>query len=88
MFFKIQKSEKDEPQSQLNQITIYFALFTFLQSHTQQSSNKLYYVVFYLVNIILENSIVHAGSISLLRTNLSLLTLYTCRKKVINYGTL
>jgi len=61
MLFKILRSEKDKPQSQfsqLNQITIYFALFTFLQSHTQQISNQLLLIVFYLVNIILENSIV------------------------------
>jgi len=67
MFFKIQKSEKDESQFQLNQITLYFASFTFLQSHTQQNSNKLYYIVFYFVNIILENSTVHVGSTSILR---------------------
>ena len=44
MFFKIQNTEKDEPRSQfcqLNQTTFYFTLFTFLQAHTQQTSNKL-----------------------------------------------
>jgi len=64
MLFKIQKSEEYELQSQfsqLNQTNLYFALFTFLQSHTQQTSNKLLLIVFYLVNIILENSIVPYG---------------------------
>jgi len=64
MLFKIQKSEKDEPQSQffqLNQTTIYFSLFTFLQSYTQQTSKKLLLIVFYLENIILENSNVPYG---------------------------
>jgi len=57
MLFKIQKSEKDGPQSQfcqLNQTTLYFTLFTFLQIHTQE----IFTYCFYLVNIILENSIV------------------------------
>ena len=61
MFFKIQKSEKDQPKSpffQFNQTTLYFALFTLLQSHTQQTPNKPLLIVFYLVNLILENSIV------------------------------
>jgi len=60
MFFKIQKSEKVEPQSQfsqLNQTNLYFALFTFLQSHTQQS----FIYCFYLVDIILKNSIIPFG---------------------------
>ena len=64
MLVKIQKSENDEPQSQfsqLNQTTFYFALFTFLQSHTQQTSNKLLLIIFYLVNLILKNSIVPCG---------------------------
>jgi len=64
MLLKIQKSEKDEPQSQfsqLNQTTLYFVLFTFLQSHTQQTSNKLLLLVFYLVKLILKNSIVPCG---------------------------
>jgi len=37
MFFKIQKSENDEHQSQfsqLNQTTLYFSLIAFSQSHT------------------------------------------------------
>jgi len=59
MLFKIKKSENDEPQ--LNQTTLYFTLFTFLQSHTQQTSNKLLLIVFYLLNIILKNSIVPYG---------------------------
>ena len=48
ILFKIQNNENDDPKSQfskLNKTTIYFALFTFLQSHTQQTSNKLLLIV-------------------------------------------
>jgi len=64
MFFKIQKSEKDEPQSQFfqfNQPTLYFALFTILGiSHTTNIHQTLI-IVFYLVNILLENSTILRG---------------------------
>ena len=49
MLYKIQKCEKDEPQflfSQLNQTTIYLALFTFFQTHTQQASYKILLIIF------------------------------------------
>ena len=61
ILFKIQKSEKDEPQSQFsqfNQPTIYFVIFTILAiSHTTNIKQTLI-IVFYLVNILLVNSIV------------------------------
>jgi len=47
MLFKIKKSKNDEPQSpfsQLNQTTLYFALFTFLQSHNKYPTN--FYLLF------------------------------------------
>jgi len=57
MFFKIQKSEKDELQSQFSQLNQ--QVFTLLYLHScRLIHNKLLLIIFYLVNIILENSIV------------------------------
>ena len=62
MLFKIQNSKKDEPQSQFSQLkqqTLNLPSLQFLQS--QQTPNKLYYFVFYLGNLILDNSTVPCG---------------------------
>jgi len=63
MLFKIQKSKKDEPQSQFSQLNQQLFTLLYLHScnHTQQTSNKLLLIVFYLVNLILENSIIPCG---------------------------
>jgi len=83
MIFKIQKSETDEPQSQFFQLNQQLFTLLYLHScnHTQQTPYKILLIVFYLVNFILDNSIVPCGFDYVLRDKLLLLTQYTCHKK-------
>jgi len=64
MLFKIEKSERDETQfqfSQFNQPTLYFALFTIFAISQTTNIQQTLIIVFYLVNILLENSTVLCG---------------------------
>jgi len=87
MLIKIQKSEKDEPQSlffQLKKQTLWLVFILIIAILT--NSNKLYYFVFYLVNLYLIIQQFFLGSIFILRDKLLLITIrYTCRKKVIKF---
>jgi len=63
MLLKIQKSENDESQSQFSQLNqqLFTLLYLYSCNHTQQTSYKTLFIVFYLVNLILDNSIVPCG---------------------------
>ena len=63
MLFKIQNSVKDEPQSQFSQLNqrLFTLLYLHFCNHTQQTSYKLLLSVFYLVNLILDNSTISSG---------------------------
>jgi len=63
MLFKIQKNEKDEPQYQIFQLNQQLFTFLYLYScnHSQQTSHKRLVIVFYLMNVILDSSIVPCG---------------------------
>ena len=62
MLIKIQKSEKDEPQSlfsKLKQQTLWLVFLLIIVILT--NSNKLYHFVFYLVNLVLDYSTIPCG---------------------------
>jgi len=63
MLFKIQKIKKNEPQSQFSKSKQQLFLLLYLHScnHTPQTSYQLLFIVFYLVNLILDNSTIPCG---------------------------